>query len=58
VSEIVTWLDGSAPFPYAAQEAVATLEAILGFHAAHARNGAWVTLPLTGEDRLRVVESG
>lgn len=58
VSELVAWLDGRAPFPYAAQDAVDTLEAILGFHAAHARNGAWVTLPLTGADRLRVIESG
>lgn len=58
VKEIVAWLDGNAAFAYPAQEAVDTLEAILGFHASHARNAAWVTLPLTGDDRLREVHSG
>ncbi|MCE7989278.1 MAG: gfo/Idh/MocA family oxidoreductase [Caldilinea sp. CFX5] len=58
VKEIVAWLDGSAPFPYAAQEAVDTLEAILAFHASHERQGAWVSLPLTGADRERTVHSG
>ena len=58
VNEIVAWLDGRGPFPYAAQDAVDTLEAILAFHASHERNGAWVTLPLTAEDRTREVHSG
>lgn len=58
VDEMVAWLDGRAPFPYTAQAAVDTLEAILAFHASHAANGAWVTLPLTGADRTREVQSG
>ncbi len=58
VEEIVAWLDGRAPFMYNAQDAVDTLEAILAFHASHAANGAWVTLPLTDADRTREVQSG
>jgi len=58
VNEIVAWIDGRASFPYAAQDAVDTLEAILAFHASHERNGAWVTLPLTDEDCEREVHSG
>jgi predicted dehydrogenase len=58
VQEIVAWLDGEAAFPYPAQAAVDTLEAILGFHASHAQQGAWVPLPLTGADRTREVNSG
>ena len=58
VGEIVDWLDGGAPFPYAASEAVRTLEAIVGFHVSHARNAAWVELPLTGRDREHEVLSG
>jgi predicted dehydrogenase len=58
VTEIVAWLDGDRPFPYPAQEAARVLEAIVGFHASHARNGAWVELPLPGEDREREVRSG
>jgi predicted dehydrogenase len=58
VAEIVAQLDGKAPFPYSAHEAASTLEAILGFHASHARNAAWVTLPLNDEDRTREVRSG
>ncbi|MDA1138958.1 MAG: Gfo/Idh/MocA family oxidoreductase [Planctomycetota bacterium] len=57
-SELVQALDGTATFPYDAAEAVHTLEAILGFHASHARNAAWVDLPLLGEDREREVLSG
>jgi hypothetical protein len=51
-------LTGAPPIPYAAQDAVDTLAAILAFHASHAANGAWVTLPLTGADREREVQSG
>lgn len=58
VVEIVDWLEGTAPFPYPAVEAVETLEAIAGFHLSHARSGAWVDLPLQGEDRNHVVNSG
>ena len=58
VSEIVEWLDGGDEFPYPASEAVDTLEAIVGFHASHARNAAWTELPLSGSDREREVLSG
>lgn len=58
VSEIVTWLDDGAEFPYPASEAFDTLEAIVGFHASHAQNAAWTELPLSGSDREREVLSG
>ena len=58
VAEIVAWLDGARPFSYAAQEAMHTLEAIVAFHASHARSAAWVELPLTGADREREVQCG
>jgi hypothetical protein len=58
MAEIVAWLDGTAEFSYRAEEAVHTLEAILAFHASHARNAAWVELPLTGDARRREVHSG
>ncbi len=58
VAEIVAWLDGEAAFPYPAEEAVHTLEVIVACHASHARQAAWVELPLTGDERLREVHSG
>ena len=58
VQEIVEWLDGSAAFPYPAQAAVDTLEAILAFHVSHEQQGAWIRLPLAGVDRAREVQSG
>ncbi len=58
VSEIITWLDDGTEFPYPASEAVDTLETIVGFHASHARNAAWIELPLSGSDREREVLSG
>ncbi len=58
VGEIVAWLDDGTPFGYDAEDAVHTLEAIVAFHASHARNAAWIDLPLTGADRDRVVNSG
>ena len=58
VMEIVMWLDDGAEFPYPASEAVNTLEAIVGFHASHARNAAWTELPLSGADREREVLCG
>ena len=48
VSEIVEWLDDGTEFPYPASEAVDTLEAIVGFHASHARNAAWTEFPAVG----------
>ncbi len=58
VSEIVTWLDDGTEFPYPASEAFDTLEAIVGFHASHARDAVWAELPLSGSDREREVLSG
>ena len=58
VSEIVEWLDGGTEFPYFASEAVDTLEAIVGFHASHARDAAWTELPLSDVDREREILSG
>ena len=58
VREMVDWLDGESDFPYDATETVQVLEAIAAFHASHARNAAWVELPLTGADREIVVNSG
>jgi predicted dehydrogenase len=58
VAEIVEWLAEEASFPDPAEESLHTLEAILACHASHYANGAWKDLPLTGEDRERVVASG
>ena len=58
VAEIVAWLDDGTPLPYSAAEAAHTLEAIVGFHASHARDAAWTELPLSGADREREVLSG
>ena len=56
--EIVEWLDTGDGFPYDAGEAVRTLEAIVGFHASHAKKAAWTEIPLTGVDRDIEVHSG
>ena len=58
VREIVAWLDGQRPFAYDAEEALHVLESIVAFHASHARSGAWTELPLKGEDRDRLLNSG
>ena len=58
VREMVAWLDDGTAFPYDAAETVHVLEAIVAFHASHARNAAWVELPLTGADREILVNSG
>lgn len=58
VAEIVGHLDQGIPFPYAAEEALHVLEAIVGFHASHRRNAAWTELPLSGPDREIEVASG
>ena len=58
VEEMVAWLDRAAAFTYPAEEAVHVLEAIVAFHASHARNAAWTELPLTGADREIEVGSG
>ena len=58
VAEIVEALDGKNPFPYSGIEGLRTLEAIVAFHASHARNAAWTELPLAGADRDILVNSG
>lgn len=58
LSEIVSCLDGGGTFSCPADESVRTLEAIVAFHASHAKNAAWVTLPLHGSDREIEVKSG
>ncbi len=58
LAEIVAWLDDGAPFSYPATHAVRVLEVILGVHASHARDAAWTSLPLQGEDRQRELLSG
>ena len=58
VREMVAWLDGGAPLEYAPEEAVHVLEASVAFHASHAKNSAWVELPLEGDDREIEVRSG
>ena len=58
VAEIVAYLDRQVPFPYAAEEAAHVFEAIVGFHASHARNAAWTALPLSGDDRKIEIASG
>ena len=58
IGEIVQTLDGEAPFPYEADQAVHTLEAIVACHASSAQNAAWCRLPLQGADRAIEVLSG
>jgi hypothetical protein len=58
VNEIVSNMDAGHAQHDTAEGARRTLEAILGFHASHARNGAWIQLPLQDSDRERVVRSG
>ena len=58
VSKIVAWLDDGTPFSHPPEQVLHTSEAIIGFHASRACNGAWVDLPLQGEDREQVVNTG
>lgn len=58
VREIVQTLVHQDPFPWSPAEAVRTLEAIAAFHVSHSRNAAWTPLPLSGDDRSLVVNSG
>jgi UDP-N-acetylglucosamine 3-dehydrogenase len=58
VSEMVQHLDGDAAFPYDADAARLTFEAIVGLHASHHREGQFVDLPLVGADRTHQVNSG
>jgi predicted dehydrogenase len=58
VREIVAWLDDGTPVCCSAEESLRTLEVIVACHASHARQAAWVDLPLTSADREREVRSG
>ncbi len=58
VREIVAWLDDRTPLSCSADDSLRTLEIILACHASHARQAAWVDLPLVGVDRDREVQSG
>ena len=51
VGEIVAWLNNGRDFEYDPAETVNVLEAIVAFHASHAKNSTWVELPLGGDDR-------
>jgi hypothetical protein len=57
VGEMVNWLSTGAPFPYSARDAAHALDVIVALHASHARQAAWVDLPLGGADRDRQVEA-
>jgi predicted dehydrogenase len=57
VAQIVAWLESAANFSYSADEAVRSLEVILAFHAPHARNAAWIRLPLRGAERTLEVRA-
>ncbi len=56
--EIIDYLDHQKPFSCAAEDAVHTLETIIGFHASHTYNSAWTELPLKGKDREIEVKTG
>ncbi|MCC7261694.1 MAG: Gfo/Idh/MocA family oxidoreductase [Candidatus Latescibacteria bacterium] len=58
VQEIVSWLDRGGPFSYPAAESLHALEIVVAFHLSHARNSAWVELPLSGAERQLVIQSG
>jgi predicted dehydrogenase len=58
IEEIVRTLASEEPFPWSPCESMRTLEAIVGFHASHARDAAWTSLPLSGNDRTIEVQSG
>ncbi len=58
VAAMVRWLDGEGAFPADSEDAVRTLEVLLAVHASHHREAAWVKLPLQGDDRRRVLNSG
>lgn len=58
VDEIVAWLETGAPVSCAPEHSLHTLEVIVACHASHARQSAWVDLPLLNSDRDREVQSG
>ena len=58
LDEIVDWLDRGSEFSYPPSGAVRTLEVIAAFHVSEARNGSWVALPLSENDKTIVVNSG
>lgn len=58
VKEMVHTLTTGEPFPMPGEDAVRTLEAIVAFHASHAKKAQWVELPLQDADREFEVKSG
>ena len=58
VREMVAWLDNGRVLEYDPVETVHVLEAIAAFHVSHAKNSAWVKLPLVGNDRDIKILSG
>jgi predicted dehydrogenase len=58
IKEMVDWLDGGSEFGVAPADAVRALEVIAAFHVSEGRNGSWVTLPLSENDKTIVVNSG
>lgn len=58
VDEIVSALDGGPPVTSTGEDGLVALEVIIGFHASDRRQGQWVELPLTGEDRRIAVQIG
>lgn len=58
VDEIVRALEVGTPLTSSGEEGRAALEVIIGFHASDRRQGQWVNLPLTGQDRQIEVRIG
>ncbi len=58
VDEIVNALDMGTPPTSTGEDGRAALEVIIGFHASDRRQGQWVDLPLTGQDRQIEVQIG
>jgi len=51
VAEMVAWLDTPGKFSTPVIEGLKSYEVVVGFHASHKQNSAWVELPLAGEMR-------
>lgn len=49
VAKIVDWLDGKDVEIVSPDSSIRVLETIIGFHVSHARQAAWVELPLPAE---------
>lgn len=63
IAEIVSWLDSGHTFlpegiASSGHDAVRTLEVISALHTSHARDSAWVELPLSDLEREQLIRSG